>query len=283
MQIIQKTLPTDHNLYLISDIHEGTILQHEHGLERMMEMVLSDKNNYVAILGDLAEGITIDDKRYDPATTDDRSPTPLQQYKALVELFKPIKDRIIVVLEGNHDYKISSRYGNGVRDIFCSSLSVPFGTYSCKLAIGDRRGKLQYKAHLTHGFGNVNSSADDPVRQEANMFLSLKRKLAPLAGDCAIHAMGHTHKLLVKPPISKLYLADDGERIRQHYTKADYRSEYIDPDLRWYVNTGSFYKNFHMGESGYAERFGYAPTQLGFCVAEVQDGNIENIRKVILD
>ena len=283
MQIIHKTLPTDHNLYLISDTHEGTLLQHTHGIERMIQAVLEDKNNYVAILGDLAEGITIDDKRYDPATTDDRVPTPLQQYRSLVEMFKPIKERIVVVLEGNHDYKISARFGNGVRDIFCSGLNVPFGTYSCKLAIGDKRGKLQYKAYLTHGYGNINSTADDPVRQEANMFLALKRKLAPKAGDCALMAMGHTHKLLVKPPISRLYLADDGVKVKQHYTKADYRSEYIDPDLRWYLNTGSFYKNFHMGESGYAERFGYNPTELGHIVTEVRNGNIDNVRKVILD
>lgn len=283
MQIIHKTLPADHNLFLISDLHEGTLLQSEHGLEQMIQMVLSDKHNYVAILGDLAEGITIDDKRYDPATNDDRVPTPLLQYKSLVELFKPIKERIVVVLEGNHDYKISARFGNGVRDIFCSGLNVPFGTYSTKLTVNDKRGKLQYKAYLTHGYGNVNSTADDPVRQEANMFLSLKRKLAPKAGDCAVMACGHTHKLLVKPPISKLYLADDGAKIKQHYTKADYTAEYIDPDLRWYANTGSFYKNFHMGESGYAERFGYNPTELGFCISEVRNGNIDNIRKVILD
>jgi predicted phosphodiesterase len=283
VQIIHKTLPTDHNLYLISDTHEGTLLQHEHGIERMIQAVLEDKNNYVAILGDLAEGITIDDKRYDPATTDDRVPTPLQQYRSLVEMFKPIKERIVVVLEGNHDYKISARFGNGVRDIFCSGLNVPFGTYSCKLAVNDRKGKLQYKAHLTHGYGNVNSTADDPLRQEANMLLSLKRKLHKKAGDCAFHAMGHTHKLLVKSPISKLYLADNGEKIKQHYTKADYTAEYIDPDLRWYVNTGSFYRNFHMGESGYAERFGYDPTELGYAVVEVMNSDIKEIRKVILD
>lgn len=283
MQIIHKTLPTDHNLYLISDIHEGTLLQHEHGIEQMIQMVLSDKSNYVAILGDLAEAITIDDKRYDPATTDDRVPTPLQQYKSLVELFRPIKERIVVVLEGNHDYKISARFGNGVRDIFCSGLNVPFGTYSCKLAVGDRKGKAQYKAYLTHGFRSISSSADDPVRREANMQLSLKRILHKKAADVSLMAMGHTHKLIVKPPISELYLTDDGSKIKQHYTKADYTSDYIPPDLRWYCNVGSFYKTFHMGESGYAERFGFDPHELGFCIVEVCGGNINNVRKVILD
>lgn len=283
MQIISKTLPSTHNLFLIGDIHEGTLLQHEHGLNSLIEMVLQDKNNYVAVLGDLAEAICIDDKRYDMGTIDDHVPLPLQQYQSLVDLFRPIKDRILVVLEGNHDYKISARFGNCVRDIFCRSLDIPYGTYSCKLDVKDKKGRLQYKAFLTHGYGSVNSTADDPVRKEANMLLSLKRKLAPKAGDCILSAMGHTHKLLVKPPISKLYLVDDGVRIRQKYTQANQASDYIDPDLRWYCNTGSFYKLFHMGESGYAERFGYDPTELGFCVAEARDGVMTNVRKVILD
>lgn len=281
MQIIERLLPADHNLYLISDIHEGTFLQHEHGLNHLIEVVSKDKNGYVAILGDLAEAITIDDKRYDASTVDSRNPLPLQQYQSLVSLFKPIRGKILVTLEGNHDYKISARFGNGVRDIFCRELEIPYGTYSCKLNIKDKKKRLQYKTFLTHGFGSVNSVADDPVRREANMQLSLKRRLYRKAGDCSLMAMGHTHKLIVKPPISDLYLTDDGEKIKQHYTKPN-GSDFISPDLRWYCNTGSFYKLYHMTDSGYAERFGYDPTELGFCVAEVKGGSINNVRKVIL-
>ena len=283
MQITPVSLPSNFNLFLISDLHKGTVLHHEHGLQQAIDMVASAPNNFMVILGDLAEAITIDDKRYDRGSIDPRTPVPLLQYQSLATQFKPIKKRILTILEGNHDWIISNKYGNGIKDILCKELEVPFGTYSCKLIVNDKKGRLMFKAFLTHGYGGVNSTADDPVRREANMQLMLKRKLNRKAGDTYLMASGHTHKLLIKPPIKELYLIDDGLRPRQRYNDTDHTSPYIHPDLRWYVNTGSFYKLFTMGESGYAERHNYDPNELGFVIVRVEGGKIQNVEKVILD
>ena len=139
-----------------------------------------------------------------------------------------------------------------------------------------------YKSFLTHGAKSLNSSADDPVRREANMQLSLKRQLKPLAGDCIISACGHNHKLVIKRPISELYLTDDSKNIHQKYTKANQTAEYIPPDLRWYVSAGCFYKLYEMGVSGYAERAGYPPNELGYAVVKVVDGVIKDIEKRVI-
>ena len=110
-------------------------------------------------------------------------------------------------------------------------------------------------------------------------------------------AKGHTHKLIVSKPAKELYLTDDGERITQRYTYDDLQREsYIDPNLRWYVNTGSFLKLYHepieqedehgnkerLPISGYAEQGEYDPVELGFAVIEVRDRQVTDVKKIVL-
>ena len=64
----------------------------------------------------------------------------------------------------------------------------------------------------------------------------------------------------------------------QHYTGYDQNAPYIHPDNRWYVNTGSFCRLYVEGVSGYAERAGYDPMEIGFPVLRVRDGKIQGIR-----
>lgn len=282
MQIIAKQLPRRHKLYLISDIHEGSVLVHRHGLDQVVDMVGGEKNSYMAILGDLSEGICIDDKRYAHGMTDAKLPVPLLQYKSLIKQFKPIKSKILTILEGNHYFKISNRFGNGVRDLMCDELGAEYGTYSCKLVVNDKQGRLMYKAFLTHGNGSIGSTSPDPIRREANMLFQLKNRLYRKAGDCIISAMGHSHKLLVSKPQSDLYLTDDGASVKQAYTMSVQTTGFIHPDLRYYCNTGSFMKLYAMGDSGYAERMLLDPVELGFLVVDVEDGVIQDVGKVIL-
>lgn len=288
MKLLEKMLPKTHTIYLVSDSHEGTILKHRKGYKKVIKLVEEDSTAYLAHLGDLCESITVDDPRYCLQTVDPQSATPVRQYNAAMEELMPIKDKILVMLEGNHDWKLTGNYGSLIKDVICPELagnkdgSTIYGTYTCRLSIVDRKGKPMYKMFLTHGAGSINSSADDPVRRDANMMLSLKRKLFRKAGDCAIMAMGHTHKLIVKPPIQELYLTDDSKNIHQKYTKASQTADFIHPDLRYYVNTGCFYKLYEEGVSGYAERAGYDPNELGYAVVKVVDGVIKDVERRVI-
>ena len=63
----------------------------------------------------------------------------------------------------------------------------------------------------------------------------------------------------------------------------DETDEHIPRHLRWYCNTGSFLGTYGPdGISGYAERFGYDPVELGYLIAEIRDGIIKDIKKVII-
>ncbi len=93
-------------------------------------------------------------------------------------------------------------------------------------------------------------------------------------------ASGCTHKLLVVPPVKTLYLTDDGESLHQHYLKPGLTDEFIHPDMRWYVNTGTFRKSLGIGFTDYAELKGYDPIPIGHAVAEIRGRGIVNIREV---
>lgn len=283
MQLITKKLPKNHKLFLAGDLHEGTILQHKHGIKQLISEVKKEKNGYLIIMGDLCEAITLDDKRYSRSTEDPETPLPLLQYQNLAKQFMSIKDKILLVLEGNHDWKIAAKFGNCVKDIFCKDLGVDYGTSCSKLTVKDDKNKLQYKAFLTHYIKNVGSTADDPIRRDANMQLQLKQRLKRKCSDAVLQCAAHTHKLIVASPAKDLYLIDNDGKIKQNYTQSLQTLEYIHPDLRWYVNTGSFLKLFAMGVSGYAERAGYDPTELGYVVVNVSNGIITGIDKKILD
>lgn len=284
MQILSRELPKTHDLYMAGDIHNGTVFQHEDGVNQLIEAVGSKHSNRLILMGDLAEAITIDDKRYSRSSENVKIPTPVLQYKDLVKRFKPIAKQIVVANDGNHDLKIANRYGNCVKDIFCQELNVPHGTYTSKISITDSKGKLMYKVFASHGFGSISSSLTDPAKKEAGMLASLRNRLMYHSSDCAISVMGHTHKLLIRRPASELYLYDDGQdKIKHGYTAHPQVGEYIPPDSRWYVNSGCFYKLYVNGITGYAEMKGYTPNELGYAVAQIDNGKIMDIKKVILD
>lgn len=280
MQLFTKALPDKCNLFLASDFHVGSILTDYDRINRLIAMVKEKATNRLIILGDLAESIAVDDKRFDGETADLNLITPMRQYVRVTDLLRPVAKQILYINDGNHDYKLS-QHVNFIRDVVCKELGVPYGTYSSKLSVTDSKGNFRFKIFTTHGYGNVSSIADDPIRRKANMKLSLKRKLAGKAADCVLMAMGHTHKLLISRPEKSLYLTDNGEHVKQRYTSSPQDAAYIPDSLRWYCNTGSFLKLFALGASGYAERFGYDPVELGAIRIEI-DGGIVDVTKVLM-
>lgn len=253
-------------------------MHHDGAARDIIERVKKEKNTYMALGGDLIEAICVDDKRFDADSATD--PVPIKQAQDVRNLLEPIKHKILFVLTGNHEYALH-KYGDLVKYLICEPLGVSYGTYTCKclVSVGN---KPAYKLFYTHGAKSISSIADDPIRREANMKLSLKQRLKHKAADCEVMAMGHTHKLIVSGPEQSLYLTDDGKKIRQHYT-APGDGEYIHPDHRWYVNTGSLMKLYVPGISGYAERFGYDPCELGHAEIIVRNGKITNIEKRVIN
>jgi len=281
MQLISKQIPKRCTIHLAGDMHIGSLLTHWDGIRELRNAVLSDPQSRLIVMGDAIEAILVDDnKRFDPQTTDVGILTRGEHYDRFVETFQPVAKQILYVLTGNHETK-HLRFGD-LTAKGCRELKVPYGTYSTKFTALNYKKEPCFKIYTSHGFGSINSIAGTPRQRAAAMEVALTRKLMNKAADCILMAMGHTHKDIIARPISELYLTDNGEAIKQNYTVTPQNAREIPTNLRWFVNTGSFLKNQILGASGYAERAGFDPVELGWVKAIIEDYQIVDVQKVIV-
>ena len=285
MKIIKMEMPSSFDLSLFGDTHHGSTLCHEKGINTLMDWTLSEKHRFLIHMGDAIEAIMVDDKRYqaDVQTT----AVPLQQRDYVVERYKPIAHRLKMMLVGNHEFKLW-RFGNLTEDI-CKGLStkkhaVEFGTFIAVVRLYDKYGYL-FSLYLGHGWRALTSNAKDWEQRQANMKAALKMQLKFKAADCLVNAIGHSHKLLVVPPSDgQLYLTHQTGKPQARYLDKDQAPHlgHIHQDQRWYLNTGSFLKLYgDEPTSGYAERRGYDPVELGHIVVSVRDRKLVGCEKVI--
>ena len=300
MRLITKQVPMNFNIFQFSCTHWGSMFTHKSGWEKLVTMLnesyggLPSSANYAIHHGDMVEAIAIDDPRWSLMGAQPGGIIP--QMTQARDKLKPIKSKVITVLQGNHEQRLESRFGD-ITDWVCNELGIPYGTYSAKISYHAKKGgALLFKQYATHGYKGINSSADDLIRRRSNMRLSLKRTLSPMAGDTILMTKGHTHRLIIAPPESELFLVDDGNRIHQMYTFSSPSAPYIDVNLRWYVNVGAFFRMYGDDvvsnpsdrplegvRSSYAEIAEYAPIELGFAVVMVRDGQITNVKTEIVD
>lgn len=296
MKLLARKIEPNSNIFLISDDHEGSLFRYKKGWDLMCDMVRSKWNgvkatsNYVVDGGDFMEGIKIDDYRYGPETA--KGPVPLLQLQQSAKNRESIKDHLVTILEGNHPWKLW-KYGLLTPQL-CQELNVPYGTWTCKISWTDKKGNVKFKSFHRHGIKSITSTADNPKRRRSNRELILQRHLKEAAGDCILMCKSHIHQLIISRPEPALYMTDDGKKIHAGYTEADPTAEYIHPDLRYYVATGSFLRMYDtqatlpqqfgqdLGVSGYAEIAEYDPVELGFVVVEIRDWKIQEVRKIKL-
>lgn len=285
MRLLEASLPRDHDLYILGDTHEGNAAQYEKGLRNTVAEILGNDMAYFVHLGDACETTTVDSKHYDPRTLTKDPETgmipsiPQVQAENVAEQFRPISSRCLAWLMGNHERR-AMNYTDLLHDILKGiERKDVYGGYSCKLGVRDRAGQLMYKAFLYHGKTLAQSRAGSEKQKRANQESSLQRLLSPLAGDCAIMAMGHTHRLIISRPVKRLYLHDDGRDLHQSHITHVQSAEYIDPENRFYVNSGSFLRTQVVGFDSYSEIAGYAPVELGYAVAHVRDGLIRDVEE----
>ena len=270
MQLLEIEISRDCRIYQLGDIHFGTMFCHKKGLLRAIDDIAHDKNAKVVLVGDLVEGIAVDDPRYDSDTNEE--PVPFLQAQDVVKLLKPIKKKIIAVLKGNHELRLM--YYLNISSYIAKELDTNYGTWTSKIQFIDKKGKHIFKGYFAHGDikrSIMQSNAGDPIQRQANEKAMLKRMMFSKAGDCLYMGCGHYHKLIVVKPTEELYLVDNGKDIKQYY--GVYSGEgYIHPDLRFYGCSGAFYKQFMIGHDSYSEMHGYRPTELGYLVLQVENG-----------
>ena len=119
--------------------------------------------------------------------------SPMQELSECVKLFKPIADKILCVVAGNHERRHYKTNGIDLTELMCRELGIADRYSSTTALLFIRFGRLDghrnhhrkvlYTAFVTHGSGGA--------KKEGGKL----QKLADLANivDCDIYIAGHSH------------------------------------------------------------------------------------------
>lgn len=283
MELISRVMPADYTLIDTGDWHLGNVNAHMGGIRECIER-LKHPDTFVVLKGDLLDSILPNDKRYAHCSVN--IPTPMASLDLLTELLQPVRDKILAVMLGNHEYKLINTLN--VAWELAKRLDAPYGGYACKFISLDEKHKVRHKMFLTHGYGSLPAGAKDVIQRKANRESALKRRLEGTGHtDCIVMSMAHVHQLMaVNPTInSEVMLTDNGKKIKQQYRVATKQSlDYIPSEARYYGCSGSMLKTNTepgVGALAYSEVFMYGPSEMGWLEWKIKGGEVVGCKRVV--
>lgn len=141
-------------LYAIGDVHVGAENFNEQAIKKKIDIIAHDPQGLVSVCGDLGDfGLRNSKTNVYHATMQ-----PRQQIEYIYNLFLPIKDKIVSVVPGNHEERITREVGTcplydlcvrwGIEDVYRENVAI------LKLLFGSVKGGKQQKCFIivtTHG------------------------------------------------------------------------------------------------------------------------------------
>ena len=143
------------NIYPLGDVHIGSPNFNRTAFEAWVDMVRDDDNGYVVIVGDLMDIATKTSK----TNIWEATMTPADQKQYLAMKLEPIKDKILGVVPGNHEYRMMREVGvNPLYDVCCKlNIEHLYRENACFIKVGLGSSKknpdrlMQYGLALVHG------------------------------------------------------------------------------------------------------------------------------------
>ena len=246
-------------IYFLYDFHVGAFGCDHELLEAQVRHVLNDDDGYCVLGGDLCECINKKDRRSDnanihPMFRDTTNNLLGAQERYLKNLIKPLADEAKVLgnLLGNHEWNLALKDDLNITENLCKDLDLPYGGYSCVIALTFERNKSDSRTLLIHAHhGKLGG------RSKAGKVTALERQSQNVEG-CSIYIRGHGHtKVLIPDSRVGISFRPDGTLIEQQ---------------RKIVmgSAGAYLKILEEGTTSYAEIAEYKPTDLGGIFAEIK-------------
>ena len=193
-ELITKHFNSDITIYPISDVHLGSLEHNEKEWAEFVYKIVSEPNAYVILAGDLMNNAT----RSSVSNIFDETLRPREQKERLVKMLKPLKDKILCAVSGNHERR-------SIKDVDDD----PMYDIMCKLDIEDvyRQNiaflKIQLNSKQYRGAGNtytiaVTHGAGGGVLGGSTINRNERFAYAIDNLDCLV--VGHTHKGMVSKP-----------------------------------------------------------------------------------
>ena len=259
MKIIKHDLGadiTEVNIIPLADLHLGS----EHcllkNIKKAIDEVASGKNTYTVLNGDLINNAI----KTSVSDIYKEKLSPEQALNKLVELFMPIKDKILSVVCGNHEARTYRLAGIDVLNYFCSKLGVEHLYHPVAsiifLSFGTSRGRKKvrntFSIYHTHGTGGGKT-----VGAKANRLQNLSNVIH---ADVYIHS--HTHTPMI---------------FKEDYIMTNCGNKGIKQISRLFVNT-----NAYEGFGGYGEVLGLKPSNHDYITIELSSNGYDKYKNARL-
>lgn len=242
MKVITHDLPQfdELRLYVLSDVHFEDKHCNKKRLMAWRNEVESEENHYVVINGDIVNAAT----RNSVSDIYSAQSSPDQALDDIVDFLEPIKDRILVIIDGNHEGRVKKEAGIkplkrvarelGIGHLYADDaylLYVSFGKSQKRNAR-----KMVYSIYGMHGSGGGKK-----VGGKINALVSLGENI-----DADVYIMSHTHQPVILP---------------RTFYRCDYRNKKVTPIEKMYINSNAF-----LDFGGYGEALGFSPPSLRYPV-----------------
>lgn len=240
MRIIQHDLSSSLDtvkLYPISDLHLGDGNTDLKMFRALVNTIKDTDNFYTVLVGDLINNAVVGSV----SNSYEDTLTPHQQKRQLIEELKPIKDKILAVVPGNHEYRSRKTTDTHIIYDICDSLNI-LDRYCddeavVKLSFGKRNinnRRQCYSLYLTHGSGG----GKRPGSAINNI------EMAALSVNADVFIFGHYHKKIA---------------YKNQYRNIDLNNNIITERERLFIVSSHWAEFF----GGYAARGMFVPSAKG--------------------
>jgi hypothetical protein len=250
------------NIYFLGDIHEGNCNHAEAELKEAVNIIRDDPDGYWLGMGDYIEAINSKDPRFNPIEIaelykmKDLKDLPRKQADNVYRKLKPIEDKCLALMIGNHEEMYMRHNGFDVydhfRDQFTTSAHQPghappklgyVGFYRVVLVLPTEK---CYKVDiaLNHGIGGGGYREGYPINKVHDCFRWV---------DAEIMVMGHIHALV-----------EDSKKIQGVNLISG-----LSKRERFYGASGCFLWTFQEGKTNYFEHKGKNESDIGMLKAEI--------------
>ena len=242
MKPIKITLPDtleSIELHIFADEHIGDEHCDLPRLRERIKYVAEKENAYCVLNGDIIDNAT----KTSIGDTYAQEFNPMEQLKVSVELFAPLKDKILAITHGNHEARTYRKEGIDLSYLLASQLGLSdrytptsallflrFGKQSAGRKETNGSGKVRmmcYTIYLLHGSGGG--------RKEGAKAIRLADMASVIDSDIYIHS--HTHLPMI---------------MKQGFYRIDVRNSTVEFVNKLFVNTAA---NLNYGGYGEAQEF----------------------------
>jgi predicted phosphodiesterase len=218
----------------LSDFHIGDSLCNLKLIRSVLEDVKNSPNTFIILNGDLMNnGI-----KNSVSSVYDEELTPTEQILRLCDLLEPVKDRILVIHPGNHEWRTYKEDGVdiiklvarqlGIEDRFSDGWWYLYLTFGLNEKKRDR--PMMYTITGVHGYGGGRKNGG-----KINNLVEMSDKVI-----ADVYVMGHTHTPIMT---------------RNSIFMPDYQHKTLVQKDKYYLMTNSF-----LEYGGYGEQYGFTPS-----------------------